>query len=392
MRPRASLIEIFSTFLQFDADRLKGWVSDPKLRRSMQECLDKSVQKTGSLDQYWVLYWYKVWESRVEKLARFHLVAYLQETGYWTAHKIVSSFTSPQYGLSDYFQIAIAHVDKVLKGYNPQQGVRLNNYASAIFHSAIKETLRQRHEVDICTPWALLRKVSQKRLEEALKLAGLPSETIASYVLAWSCFKAVYVPTQAAGTRQLDTPDWDTWNAIASRYNEQCQNLPQCQAPDLEKWLLTCVKAVRAYLYPIRHSLNSTKPERESEWVDELVAFEGESLLTQLIAQQEEQSRLLQHGEIHQILLSAVGQLDLEAQRLLQLYYAQNLTQQQLAQQLEIKQYTVSRRLTKIRSTLLFALAQWSEQRLHISLTSEVLKNMSVVLEEWLNCHFKGEA
>ncbi|MGM9498728.1 sigma-70 family RNA polymerase sigma factor [Desertifilum tharense] len=391
MHPRASLIDIFSTFLQFDADRLKGWVSDSQLRRSMQKCLEGSDKRETSANQFWVLYWYKIWESRLDRLARSHLVAYLQETGYWTAHKIVLSFHSSQYALSDYFQIAIAQVDKVLKGYNPQQGVRLNNYASAIFHSAIKETLRQRHEVDICTPWALLRKLSQKRLEEALAVSGLPAETIASYILAWSCFKAIYVPTQASGTRQLDTPDGETWKAIATCYNEHRQNLPPCQAADLEKWLLACVKAARAYLYPVRHSLNSTKPEQESEWVDELVAFEGESLLSQLIAQQEEQSRLLHHSQINQILTDAMAQLAPESQELLQLYYAQGLTQQQLAQKLEIKQYTVSRRLTKIRSTLLSTLAQWSAESLHISLTSEVLKSMSVVLDEWLNTHFQRE-
>jgi len=56
------------------------------------------------------------------------------------------------------------------------------------------------------------------------------------------------------------------------------------------------------------------------------------------------------------------------------------LTQQQIALQLQMKQYTVSRRLTKSRETLQ-ALAQWSQQTLHISLSSNVLKNISAVLE-----------
>ena len=70
------------------------------------------------------------------------------------------------------------------------------------------------------------------------------------------------------------------------------------------------------------------------------------------------------------------------------MYYTQQLNQQQIAQQLEIQQYTVSRRLSKARQSLLLALAQWSQNTLHISLTSDVLKDTSAVLEEWLKTHY----
>jgi hypothetical protein len=53
-----------------------------------------------------------------------------------------------------------------------------------------------------------------------------------------------------------------------------------------------------------------------------------------------------------------------------------------------MKQYTISRRLTKARETLLLALAQWSRDTLHITLTSDVLKDTSTVLEEWLQTHY----
>jgi len=57
-----------------------------------------------------------------------------------------------------------------------------------------------------------------------------------------------------------------------------------------------------------------------------------------------------------------------------------------------MKQYTVSRRLTKSRETLLQALAQWSQQTLHISLTSNVLKNISAVLDELLQNYYSNIA
>jgi DNA-binding transcriptional regulator LsrR (DeoR family) len=74
----------------------------------------------------------------------------------------------------------------------------------------------------------------------------------------------------------------------------------------------------------------------------------------------------------------------------LELYYAQALTQQQIAQQLEIKQYTVSRRLGNAKEKLLLTLAKWSQETLHISLTSTVVNDMYVVLEEWLQTHYRS--
>jgi len=46
-----------------------------------------------------------------------------------------------------------------------------------IFTSVIK-VLRQRQEVDVSTDWALLRKISHKRLEESLQHLGLSQEQL----------------------------------------------------------------------------------------------------------------------------------------------------------------------------------------------------------------------
>lgn len=393
MRPRQDIVEIFSTFLQFNADRFSGWATEPRLRRSMQSCLTRSPQPETE-ENFWALYWYKVWQAQPTGIAGVHLAAYLQEACYWAAQKTMTGFSSTQHTLSDCFQIVIARLDKVLKGFNSQQGFSLKNYASAIFTSVIKEALRQRQEVDICTDWALLRKLSHKRLEESLQNVGLSSETIASYLLAWNCFKTVYVPTTASATRQLPRPDRTTWEAIAQLYNAERRSRlhrpgPECRAETLEQWMVACAKAARSYLYPTLTSINTPKPGQESgEWLDNLPELQGESLLTDLITTEEVQSRQSQQAQMNAVLLAALEQLDLQTQQLLQLYYGQGLTQQQMALQLEMKQYTVSRRLTKFRKSLLRALAQWSQETLHISLTSDVIKDISAVLDEWLQGHY----
>ncbi|MCC5661468.1 hypothetical protein LC608_31855 [Nostoc sp. XA010] len=117
MQPRQGIVEIFSTFVQFDVDQFSGWVTDPKLRRSMKVCLERS--STEKSDTFWAVYWYRVWQNESSAVTLAHISAYLQEVCYWTARKFARNF-STQSSVADCFQIAIAHVSKILKTFNPQ--------------------------------------------------------------------------------------------------------------------------------------------------------------------------------------------------------------------------------------------------------------------------------
>jgi RNA polymerase sigma factor (sigma-70 family) len=263
----------------------------------------------------------------------------------------------------------------------------LKNYANAIFGSVIRDTLRQRHEVDICSDWGLLRKISQKRLQESLQADGLSAETVTSYIAAWSCFKSLYVPTQINTTRQLSRPDSQTWLAISYAYQTQTQSPTEPQT--IEKWLLICAKAARRYLYPSVSSINVAATDDGSpEWIDNLTATDQESPLSAIISQEEEQTRNYQRSQINQILAACANQLEPQIQEILQLYYTQGRTQQQIAKELAIKQYTISRRLTKAKEILLHSLGKWSQETLHISVNSDLLNTMSVVMEEWLQSYY----
>ena len=390
MRARQDVLEIFATFLQFDADRPHRWATDARLRRSMQHCLDQaSTRETAAT--FWALYWYKRWHEEPLHRAEAHLSAYLQESCYWAAQKTILSFATKQYTLSDCFQVAIAQVGKVLKGFKPQQGFSLQNYASAIFTSAIRDTLRQRQEIDICSHWGLLRKVSQKRLIEALHHAGWHDATIAQYVLAWTCFKVHYVPTQAAANRKLPKPELETWQAIVVQYNkERPTAAPTATAETLEKWLTTCARAVRSYLNPDLVSINTPKLGQDSgELLDDVPESQSESLLADLIAAEAEHDRHDQQQQLNGVLERAIAAFDPPTRSLLRMYYGQALTQQQMAAELAIQQYTVSRRLSRAREALLMALARWSQDSLHIPLTSDVLSYTSTVLDEWLMRHYR---
>jgi RNA polymerase sigma factor (sigma-70 family) len=405
MHPRQEITELFSTFIQFEADCFNRWLVDAKLRRECQQCLKQaspdnptSKAKTFLSEQFWALYWYRLWQVRnqdpgVRSQESSHLSAYLQEPCYWAAHRMVRKVATVQSGLADYFQIAIAQVDIVLNTYQPDRGTTLRTFADLVFSTLLKDNLRQRREVDLCTSWGLLRKVSKRRLIEALTQTGLAAGAIAQYRLAWRCFNARYVQPQSGG-KALPALDEALWSAIATLYNTE--RYTQLATPGasispavIEQWLNQCAVSVRQYLYPAIASLNVPPCGAETGEVQEgLRASLHESLLSELIDQEEQQERQVQRSQLHAAMVTAINQLDSQSQQLLEMYYRQGFSQPQMGQQLQMSQATVSRRLTKARESLLVAVVQWSQQTLNQTPIANLIKDMSVALEEWLTLYY----
>jgi RNA polymerase sigma factor (sigma-70 family) len=389
MQPRQGIVEIFSTFVQFDVDQFSGWATDAKLRRSMKICLEES--STEKSDTFWAIYWYQIWHNQPSSLAVGHISAYLQEVCYWTARKFALNF-STQSSVADCFQIAIARVQKILKTFNPQYSSNLKGYAELAFESIIKDVLRSRREADICSDWALLHKLSRKRLVQSLQNAGFNAQSIESYVLAWECFKELYTGDNRK-IRQLPKPDAQTWEAISNLYN--AERLSRLSSPTaavnqqiIETWVLSSAKAARTFLYPKFVSADAPLKEDDGNLLDILPVDLQTSLLTEIIEQEEAVNMRSQQAQLNQVLSQAITALDAESQKVLQAYYVQQLTQQEIAAQLEIKQYTVSRRLSSIKKSLLLTLTQWSQNTLHISPKSDVVDAINTSLEEWLKVQY----
>ena len=389
MSRRQALIDIFSTFLQFESNTVKGWVTDTTLRRNFQICRSQLQPLPPSLED-WARYWHERWQMEPER-SQGHLSAYLQESCYWAAHQTIPKVASLRYGLEDCFQVAIAEVPKILKAFSPGPIGSLRSYSRVAFGNILRDALRQQREIDICSDWSLLLKTSRKRLQSALQNAGLNPETIAQSLKAWDCFEKIYRDRSPAEVRQRKAPDPLFWQRVSESYSNLDSDLHSPKI--LEKCLTNAAKYVRSDLYPAVTSLNVSRSTQTTDMTgelqDEVPSAAPESLLEELILQEEQFDRHLQQQQLNHVLIATIAQL--EDARLLDLYYAQKLTQQQIALTLKVQQYTISRRLTKARTALLMALSRWSQDVLHILPTSNVLNSISAMLEEWLLDYYQSK-
>ncbi len=389
MRPRQEVTEMFSTFAQLEAEKFSRWLSDTKLRRSIQNHLN-SLPEVANSENFWALYWHKHWQTNSHSLAKMHLSAYLQEPCYWASEKTVAKFANSYYGVADYFQMANAKIEIILKDFKAERSSSLKYYASMAMSSLLRDILRQHKEADICTNWALLRKVSKKVVLEALSQAGLSQSAQAQHRLAWTCFKELYIH-QSGGRSKLPEPNLQLWEAIAKLYNSERQtqltfSTEQCTSKIIKQWLTQTAVYVRAYLFPSFKSLDAFKQNDETKTL-ELPDLSSDSPMANMIATEDIQNRKQQTIQMSTVLLKALELLDVQSQNILKLYYQEGLTQQQIIQQLQISQPTVSRRLVKGRETLLAALVKWS-QDLNITVNSNQIKDMSIALEEYLRTHY----
>ena len=382
----------FSTFANIARGDLERWIEDPRLKQSMDK--EQSLLQWGTDESFpvhaWVAHWHKDWKSEQTKLPRYHLHAYLQEPCYWAAKRISSRFKTTTFGLADCFQTAFEKSDIVLERFRPELGNSLSTYAGRAFLNAIQDALGQYNEVQISSELSLLHRCGIKRLEKALTSAGLLPEIQATHKAAWRSFQAFYFP-QATTARNLTSLVPEDWTMMLAHYEilRLQQNLDSASEAKLQEWLTNCVLHLRRYIAPQSLSLNADMDDSE-EFLEKLEDSQTESM-TLLIAQEREAEQQERQQKMTAALRAGLLGLKPSNQQLLQLYYGDQLNQTEIATKLGIKQYTVSRQLSRTRQALLKVLVTWSLEELHISCDPAVLNNMTAILDDWLKAQFSGE-
>jgi RNA polymerase sigma factor (sigma-70 family) len=231
----------------------------------------------------------------------------------------------------------------------------LESYARYRFWTLLRDKLRKFRIIRICTDWALLRGLDKKCLTAHLRRCGY-GNNIETYVFALESFHEGYQLRQNTQIRALQEPDEKTWEKIAQIYRNKSSS--QCELKEIQKLLSDCVRCVRDI-----YEDSSLKIFELKKRMDEY---------------NEEQSK------IEAFLVKLLESFDSEKQNILWLYYSQNSTQNKISKELDIPQYSVSRRLREVRKLLLKNLAIWSRDEMQINLNQDILNQLNILINEWL--------
>jgi RNA polymerase sigma factor (sigma-70 family) len=377
MKSRKDSVELFSTFLQIDDqyDRIgPGWQKSPRLAKSMTQKVEK---EPGMHQEYWAQYWLRasMVESPVNQLAREHLAAYLEEPCYWSALKIYQQLSERRVDVFQMARMVVLNPVKLFKNYDYTSS-SVKTYAQMPLRSAVLDQLRKDKgmELDKYSWPALLRNITKKRLKNALSKANVKEPTFSRCLQAWQCFQEKYVPRRADASKQLQPPDRQELEVIASYYRQRYPSEDFKPDGAMIQTLLDLAVQV------IRESVN-TKTVALDDSPYEPVSV-SEPSLEEIEETEEETERFRQIGAVLSQTLEGFAQAD---RLLLQFWYGLGMTQSALALIFGFeKQYQVSRKKDKLKKVLLKALAQWSQETLAITLTSNQLSEMSKLLDIWL--------
>lgn len=394
MRPRKQLMEKFSSFLLIDSVSQQRWTTSAPLLRSLKQA-GLTFETLPEEEQFWTCYWYGCWEKAPRSVAIEHLCAFLQEACYWSVRSLYDTFKAGQFQLADLFQIAISHFEYVLRKFNQQNSFDLSTYARYKFKHIAIDKLRQQKEIDVCSPWSLLQKLSAKQVRETLNSLGINAVEASQRLQMWHLYKAFWATVKADKSQHLSRPTPDILQNIAKTYSDLQSQQAGISALTLdsqkvERDLLEIAQAARDYLYPKAMSLNVKLGDEEFAEHQDLIADTTHDLSWTAIVQQETLvQQTEQQQQVKAILVQGLAQLSDSDQLLLERYYSQDATQQAIAQELGLKQYQIARHLSRIRRCLLKKLVAWATESMHISPDSIVVNNMDDVLKVWLQTHFQ---
>lgn len=287
------------------------------------------------------------------------LFCYLQETS-WSVAMTLREKVGGMHQVTDCFQQACcltADPLKLLRGFDPQRGARLSTYAYLRIYDGVYAVLVGVRQSD----WGLLKHSSPRSLSSALRNQGYREDEIGQIQQLVQLWKDLV--DQATATDQALLAQ------VAKTYCQCRLDLPPLTPSDVEALLYKAIAALRAYHQP--QVMNTA----EQRFWDTLEG--GNSPWTETLKQEEQETL----KRVFEILKHAVEALDDTSRQVFCLYYCEQVSQQQIAQQLGFaKQYQVSRALERIRGHLAKAVLTAFNQ----PTDSQRLKGVTVAVNLWL--------
>lgn len=404
---RENLVDKFSSFISFTGNNHQiklNWKVDVELENNIKS---KVEADPDAKESFWALYFLKVLlahfhpENKISlqfnreciPTVKRHLTAYLQEACFKAAKDIHHEFKyiKHKYSLEECFQIAniaASSPGKLFKSFNFERSkINVEAYAITAFKRFIRNQIYQQDLEARRTRFSnygLLKDLSAGELNEALQAQNFSSQQIIIYRVAWQCFSEIF-QSASSGLSRTKTPSQKDFAAIASYYNQRCNqlNLQNAFATDttIQEMLLTCINTAKNYRTKQYFSL-------EEDYYG--ISDAAPSTWDVLIQQEEwQQVQVLVDN-----LFTSMPQL---CQIIFKLWQGLNLTQTEIANLLKTKypdlqkQYQVARLLKRYTRSILREFAEeWNKVNSEIYLNHEQdIERIKSALDKCLGLYCK---
>ncbi|MDF0552578.1 sigma-70 family RNA polymerase sigma factor [Kamptonema sp. UHCC 0994] len=308
------------------------------------------------------------WEPKNRQiLALEHLASYFETECYHAARTVwlqSQDFLWDEYlCCARVFIYTFEHLLRLLQSYNLSHQTSLDTYIQQTLIKVIKSEV----SIGKFSPWRLLAKKSDKELQEALQRFGYQEPNISQYMFARKYFKQVYRfnkvnnPATRKTGQKWPEPDIEDFQAAAESYNAE-KSLPtaphevsaasKISREQLQTWMENCIFVLQNYpksINPIsldkileKGELQLENPAGIETEAPAKVARELPKTINSAFRQHLENLKPVQH-------------------KILLLYYGAGFNQTDVANQLQVNQSGISRRLDTIKIKLLKTMVEMSQ-------------------------------
>lgn len=327
-----------------------------------------------------------------------HLSAYLEETCFYLTNKeLRSNICWGNLSILDIFSTArsfAAMPEKTLRNYDFITS-KIDTFAKKCIRDATKECLLLHSNIHKYSDWGMLRHLSKKKFNEALRAYYGDANLIEHILIAIDSYKTLY--QQKSTGKSLSEPNSIELVEMEKMYAQLCQtrnlksltNMTVNISP-LLRLLHIGVESVRKYFQerfvplPNSEDLNRQNQQMGKKEIDslEMITLNNE---TELFVDQLTLSHLCQ--DVQLLLAQEFLHLPKNVQNMYILYYGLNFSQTDLGLISNLRQYQISRLLHRHQQPLLISLAKWSQTTNKICLNSEQINDLKIPMQDWLNIY-----
>jgi len=378
---RQTVEEKFSQFL----DDHQNWQPDRELQREMRKLMQQYPHQN---EEFFFEYFLRKVQEQKCLRSRRHLFAYLEEICYLCARAVANKFNVfPAW--REYFQdsrVEAGDIGKFWRRYELDRSHPLS-YASTKLDRFLTEKIFADRQDQATSGYGWLGRITERRLRKVLE--NLSETKRSQYLLVWSKFKTMR-PHLLRIRRVIQSPTPEQFAEIAQHCSSSGYDLNPSQVEEILKTCIAALDRTRPQTEISIDARSGKEDDLENQQIDDALLFESD--ISEISGNTPEQSRIISVllGGSIAYLDSPIEKLSKKispglTRKLLFLEYGLlGVGQKVIGEAVGLKQFEVSRQLTRIKTCLIKELVALAKQHPRINLDTDYIDSLGDQIDNLL--------